>query len=81
MLQQEIAEIKIEIKTETEIKIKTRGKHHALLHRLLRRQNPQECQYRKHQGPSRLNKLLDVFLIRKQWYYKPVQITIIITIV
>jgi hypothetical protein len=79
MLQQRIVETKTETETETEIK--ARGKHHALLRRLLPRQNPQECQYRKHQGPSRLNKLLDVFLIRKQWYYKPVQITIIITIV
>jgi hypothetical protein len=81
MLQQRIVETKTETKTETETKIKARGKHHALLHRLLPRQNPLECQYRKHQGPSRLNKLLDVFPIRKQWYYKPVQITIIITIV
>jgi hypothetical protein len=77
MLQQRIVETKTEIETE----IKARGKHHALLHRLLPRQNPLECQSRKHQGPSRLNKLLDVFPIRKQWYYKPVQITIIITIV
>ena len=40
MLQQGIAETKTEIETGTETEIKIRGKHHALLRRLLRRQNP-----------------------------------------